>query len=224
MQAVNVPKRSVREIQLKRIVSYMLALGLGIAAFFVAVHLPLILRLVVAWIVASLSLLLRVWIVTLEGDPAQTRARANVEDPGRDVALITVFVASLFGLTSAIDLLGRTKSIAPNVTPGITITLGIVAVIMSWALIQTAMQIRYAHMYYYESGDQKPLLFPGGEDPSDIDFAYFSFVIGMTYQVSDVQITTRGMRRMVLFHGLISFAFSTTILALTINILSGLLH
>ena len=224
MSVVDIQPPSVRELQVKRVVSYLLALAFGIVAFLLATHFPVILRLVIGWIVASITLLLRVWIVTFEGDPAQTRARANVEDPGRDISLGTIFLASLFGLTSAIDLLGRTKDIAPNLNPGITISLGIVAVITSWAMIHTAMQLRYAHMYYYESGDQKPLEFPGGEDPSDVDFAYFSFVIGMTYQVSDVQITSRAMRRIVLVHGLVSFAFSTTILALTINILSGLLH
>jgi uncharacterized membrane protein len=87
---------------------------------------------------------------------------------------------------------------------------------------------RYAHLFYFDSDDdgtaQRGLIFPGTKEPNDFDFAYFSFVIGMTFQVSDVQIKDSGVRRVALFHALISFAYNTTIVALVINIVSGLFH
>jgi Predicted membrane protein len=89
--------------------------------------------------------------------------------------------------------------------------------------------LRYAHTYYGDS-DQAGLqqhagglIFPGDRPPNYFDFAYFSFVIGMTCQVSDVQITSRRMRRITLFHSILSFGFNTLILALLINTVSGLL-
>ncbi len=213
-----------REIFVTRLISYAGAFAVGVAAFFLAYRFPTVLRLAIGWIAASLALLIRVWTVTLEGDALSTRERASAEDPGRNAALSLVLLASVFGFIAAIQLLGRTKDIAPNVNPSITIALGLLSIVTSWTLIHTAMQIRYAHMYYFECGDETGLQFPGGKEPSDLDFAYFSFVIGMTFQVSDVQVTQPSMRRLVLFHGILSFVFNTAILALTVNILSGALH
>jgi uncharacterized membrane protein len=107
------------------------------------------------------------------------------------------------------------------------ITLTLLAVISSWAVVHTVFGLRYAHTYYGDGEDPRRhaggLDFPGERAPDYMDFAYFSFVIGMTFQVSDVQITSRGLRQLVLVHGILSFAFNTIILALTINTLSALL-
>ena len=99
----------------------------------------------------------------------------------------------------------------------------------SWALLHTVYSLHYGHIYYGDSDPseqfsaEKGLEFPGDEEPDYVDFAYFSFVIGMTCQVSDVQVTSKRMRRLTLLHGIISFAFNTVILALLINTVSGLL-
>jgi uncharacterized membrane protein len=106
--------------------------------------------------------------------------------------------------------------------------MAVLAVIESWLLIHTVFTLRYAHVFYRleqeadVEGSDGGLIFPGGDNPDYEDFAYFSFVIGMTCQVSDVNITSRFMRRLALLHGLLSFAFNTAILALSINIISGL--
>ena len=88
--------------------------------------------------------------------------------------------------------------------------------------------LRYAHLFYFDENDDHQadggLTFPGTQKPNDYDFAYFAFVVGMTFQVSDVQVTRPAMRKVVLLHGLISFGYSTAILALGVNIVSGLLH
>jgi len=92
-------------------------------------------------------------------------------------------------------------------------------------LIHTSFTLRYAHIFYGDH-ETKPnmhaggLDFPGDALPDYLDFAYFSFVLGMTFQVSDVQITSRRFRRLALLHGMISFVFDTTMIALTINILA----
>src|SRR5262249_22304016 len=102
-------------------------------------------------------------------------------------------------------------------------------VISTWALVHTIYSLRYAHAYYGNSGEPGVhqhaggLLFPGDRPPNYFDFAYFSFVVGMCCQVSDVQITSRRMRRITLIHSILSFGFNTLILALLINTVSGLL-
>ena len=103
------------------------------------------------------------------------------------------------------------------------------AVLASWLLIHTVFTLHYAHVFYRSKQEADVeglgggLIFPGGDKPEYEDFAYFSFVVGMTCQVSDVNVTSCSMRRLTLLHGLLSFVFNTAILALTINILAGLL-
>src|SRR5207249_578612 len=102
------------------------------------------------------------------------------------------------------------------------IALSILAVICSWLLIYTAFAIRYAHIFYGPSKSETEkraggLLFPGTTEPDYLDFVYFSFVIGMTCQVSDVQISAGRLRRIALLHGILAFMFNTIILALSIN-------
>ena len=103
----------------------------------------------------------------------------------------------------------------------------LLGVAFSWFLLHTIFTNRYAHMYY-ERTDKKSdahtggLTFPEEEKPDYFDFAYFSFVIGMTFQVSDVVVTSHKLRKLVLMHGLISFAFNAIIVALTISIIANL--
>ncbi len=106
--------------------------------------------------------------------------------------------------------------------------LAFATVIGSWSLIHTLFALHYAHIYYGDSDDPRVarhaggLIFPDERTPDYLDFAYFSFVVGMTCQVSDVQISGRKLRRWALVHGLLSFAFNTAILALSINVVSSL--
>ena len=105
---------------------------------------------------------------------------------------------------------------------------GLVAVTLfgSWLLTHTVFCLRYANEYYEskpDGGVAEGLKFPGDENPDYWDFFYFALVLGMTFQVSDVNIESRKMRRLATAHGLLSFLFSTVILALSVNIASGLL-
>jgi uncharacterized membrane protein len=123
-------------------------------------------------------------------------------------------------------LLKATKGHADTVTSHILLAMA--AVIVSWWLVHTIFAIRYAHLYYETVTDDNKnkvvggLQFPEEKEPDYLDFVYFSFVIGMTFQVSDVEISSRNIRRLAWLHGLISFAFNTAIVALSINVISGL--
>ena len=103
---------------------------------------------------------------------------------------------------------------------GLHLFMAALAVIEAWLLIHTVFTLHYGHVFYrseQEAGTGGGLIFPGGHHPDYQDFAYFSFVVGMTCQVSDVNVTSRSMRRLALLHGLLSFAFNTVILALSIT-------
>ena len=211
------------------------AIGFG-SAFFVAILVLLFApswlvgtqRAVAAYDAGALLLIVILWVLGMHAHPKDTECRAAVEDPGRNAVLALVIVSVIGGLASAISIIGRGPHVANAGEKSIVYVLGLAAVFLGWFLIHTLFTFRYAHLYYYDDdGDNEAdrgLTFPGTQMPNDYDFAYFSFVIGMTFQVSDVQITDSGVRRVVLMHGLISFAYNSTILALVINLVSGLIH
>lgn len=99
--------------------------------------------------------------------------------------------------------------------------------LISWAMVHTMFTFHYAHMFYdddkvRDQEDAEGLEFPGENKPDYIDFAYLAFVIGCTFQVSDVQVKSRKIRRMILLHGLLSFVLNTFVVALTINLIASL--
>jgi uncharacterized membrane protein len=205
--------------------------GAGIAALLVSLFAPGWLhgtvRAVASYDVAALIILIYDWTVGLRNDASHTFRRAAQEDPGRHILLVIVVISAVAGLASAILILGK----GPNVPAGdrdLALTFGILAVCLGWFLIHTTFIFRYAHLFYYDSDQdgtaQRGLTFPGTTEPDDYDFAYFSYVIGMTFQVSDVQITDPGVRSLVLFHAILSFGYNTAILALGVNLASSLLN
>jgi uncharacterized membrane protein len=106
--------------------------------------------------------------------------------------------------------------------PALRVALLVVTLLLSWLMTHTAFALRYAHEYYAVSGRDGEvdggLEFPGEKTPDYWDFLYFALVLGMTFQVSDVQITARKLRRLATVHGLLAFLFNTVILALSVNI------
>jgi uncharacterized membrane protein len=97
-------------------------------------------------------------------------------------------------------------------------------VAVTWGVTHTSYTLRYAHLYYRDRGSgEGGLVFPGDERPCDLDFAYFAFTIGMCFQVSDVTIASRRIRRGALLHALLSFAYNTAIVAFTLNLVFGYL-
>jgi uncharacterized membrane protein len=185
-------------------------------------------RVVAGYDAAAVAMLAFSWGVVMRTNAAETKVRAGAQDPGRNAAFAIVLVAVAFGFVAAFEILGPGSPDRLPQHEAVIYALGFLAVVLGWLLIHTIFVFRYAHLFYGDrdrnSQSDRGLTFPGTAEPSDVDFAYFSFVIGMTFQVSDVQITDPGIRRLVLAHGLISFGYNTAILALVVNTVSNLLH
>jgi uncharacterized membrane protein len=184
---------------------------------------------IATWDVFALCVLGLAWLTIITTPPEKLRARAQMQDVSHILIFIFVVVAACAGLF-AVGFLFLNKSVAAQ-SPHffVHLLMSLVAIICSWALVHTVFGLRYAHTYYGDpDGPTGPkphaggLEFPGDREPDYMDFAYFSFVIGMTFQVSDVVITSRDFRKLVLLHGMLSFGFNTVILALTINTVSTL--
>ena len=176
-----------------------------------------VVRLVIAWDAGAVTLLLVTWYVIGRATPEDTSKWAAIDDPGQVFAICIDLVGSAISFTAAILLLGG-QQIAS--TP-VALWLVIVAVTSSWVLVHTGFTVRYAHLYYRDDGEVGGLDFPGTNDPDYLDFAYYAFVVGMTFQTADVAITDRSIRRLTLLHGLLSFMFNTLILALAVNLIFG---
>jgi len=175
-----------------------------------------------AWVVAILAYFVLLAYTLGQATPARIRARVQAQDSSHTVILVLVIVAAAVSLAAVLTLLGK-----PAHESAVHLTVRAVlagsVVVCSWALIHTVFAIHYAHGFYARPGaghETGGLLFPeGSQEPDFWDFVYFSLVLGMTCQVSDVQITSRSMRRLASVHGVLSFFFNTVILALTVNIL-----
>lgn len=184
--------------------------------------LPLRVRAIVGWDAGALVFIALAWTMIARASPSATRSRAALEDPGRRLVLFLAFAASAFSLFAAVIVLRRIRSLPPSLVPLWT-ALALGSVALSWVVTHTVFTLRYAHLYYSHHGATRCLQFPGTETPSDLDFAYFAFTIGMCFQVSDVTVTSSRARRAVLAHGLVSFVYNTTILALSLNLVTNLL-
>jgi len=181
-------------------------------------------RIVAGWDAGAVTLLSFVWWVILAADPRVTKCRAASADPGRTVAWLLALLASSFSLFASAVVLRHARSIEPSRT-FLLAGLCLVAVVSAWSLTHTSYTMRYAHLYYRDDEEgEGGLTFPGDRKPADFDFAYFAYTIGMCFQVSDVAVTSPQIRRAVLGHAVLSFAYNTVILALALNLLFGFLN
>ena len=130
--------------------------------------------------------------------------------------LILTPAAALASLVAVVIELGHAPSLSQ-------IALAISTIVLSWAFMHSIFALHYAHEFYGEGRDDQMggLIFPGKDEPDYWDFLYYSLVVAMTAQVSDVQITSKIIRRLTTLHGAISFFFNATVLALTVNIVSS---
>lgn len=182
---------------------------------------------IVVWNVFAWSLTLLAWARIALSDAKSSVQHAKLQDSARIGIFIFTLAGALASLISIAVLIGGAKGLDRKSLIE-HLSLAAATVISSWFLVHTMFTMHYAHRFYSdgdEDGDPSTwggLVFPNEKEPDFSDFAYFSFVIGMTCQVSDVQVTTQKMRRLTLLHGLLSFLFNTVILALSINLASGL--
>jgi uncharacterized membrane protein len=172
----------------------------------------------IGWDLTALTYLVMTWPVILPLDAERTRRLATAEDQTRgwtDALLFSAALASLLGL--GVVLRGQGHGDGTRLRE---LAVGLAGVVLSWALIHTTFTLRYARLFYGE--DPGGINFNQPAAPAYSDFAYLAFTVGMTFQVSDTNVTTGTMRAAVLRHALVSYLFSAVILALTINLLAGL--
>jgi uncharacterized membrane protein len=154
----------------------------------------------------------------------EIRRRAAEDDEGALALLILTGIAGLAILGAIVAELGIAR-VAAQPRSRLGIAFAMATIVVSWAFVHTIFALHYAHEYYGERGDHAigGLTFPGRQAPDYWDFVYFAMVIAMTSQVSDVVITSKVIRRIVTVHGALAFFFNVGILALTVNIISGLI-
>ncbi len=188
-----------------------------VAAASVATDWPRAARVLVGWDVAVALYLALAYHMMATADLGRMRRNAAEQDEGQLTILTCTVAAALASLAAILAVLG-TAGGTPR--PRSPLVLASVTILLSWAFIHTMFALHYAHEFYDETAGG--MAFPGNDpNPDYLDFVYFSFIIGMTSQVSDVAITSKLVRRTATVHGVVSFLFNAALLALTVNIAAG---
>jgi uncharacterized membrane protein len=206
-----------------------LAIALGVATVvMIAVrpalsgHTPVLL----GWDAFVLCYLAMGWAVIALTDENLTRERAQRYDPGVHVIFLMVIFAASASFVAIGFMAGEIRDL-PVWGRAARLTLSVTALFLSWLLIHTLFAFHYARLYYFlpkgKASHHRGLKFPDDDEPDYLDFAYYSFVVGMTSQVSDVAVLSRPMRRLTLIHGVLSFIYNIAILAMSINIIGGVI-
>jgi uncharacterized membrane protein len=179
----------------------------------------------VGWDVAAGIYLVWTWSTIRGMDAAATAAHATREDPTIGMTRAIVLAASVASLVGVGYLLAQAGS-ARGVTQDLIAALGVASVAVSWFVVHTLFTLRYALLYYgsggERSGSDRGVDFNQHEPPRYTDFAYLAFTIGMTFQVSDTQLTAHQVRVTALRHALLSYVFGSLILAATVNLIASL--
>jgi uncharacterized membrane protein len=195
-------------------------LGGAAAGVIASLLTPISASILLGWDVAVLIYLAWTWSAVQGLDPEVTAQLAKREDPSTPVADLVVIGAG----TAMLAAVGFALAKAGEATGGMKaylVTLGLVSVVLSWAVVHTVFALKYARAYYSEPAGG--IEFNEDEPPNYIDFAYYAFTIGMTFQVADTNITSRAVRRTTLHHALLSYLFGTVLLGLVINVVATLL-
>jgi uncharacterized membrane protein len=195
------------------------ACGIAVALALVALPWRTPTRLIVGWDFGVLLYLVLSYRVAARASIATIRQRAAINDDGAIALLVLAPAAALASLVAVLAELGH--------APGwYRVALGLGTILLSWAFMHWIFALHYAREFYGVSGDKRSggLAFPGNQDPDYWDFLYYSLVVAMTAQVSDVQVTGKSIRRLTTVHGVVSFFFNVAVLALTVNIVSSLME
>ncbi len=204
----------------------LICLAIAIIVYFLIQieHVDILSHLMIGWDTFSVCLIVMTWITFMITKPQEIREQARVQDSSRSVIFITILIATLASFLAVLLLLVTKQKFKSE--ESFHLIIAVAGMVLSWFLIHTIFTLRYAHLFYGDA-DENPgthaggLEFPNDKRPDYLDFAYFAFVLGMTFQVSDVQITSKRLRRIAMFHGLLSFGYNTIMIALTINLIAG---
>jgi uncharacterized membrane protein len=175
----------------------------------------------VGWSAGAAFLIGWIWVSVGRLDATQTKSHASREDTSVQLTELIV-LSSGVALLAAVGLVLIKAAHAAGATKAWLIALGVLSVALTWGLVHTVFALRYARTYY-----RSPV---GGIDfneedpPTYLDFAYLALTIGMTFQVSDTNLTSKAIRRVALGHALLSYLYGAVIVALVINVVSSLLH
>jgi uncharacterized membrane protein len=207
----------------KLVVSFAVATIISVCLL--TVRMESMTRIMIGWDCFSFCMIIISGVIFSSMRPRQIRVLAKTEDSGRIVVFFVVLTAILGSLLGVLLLLGNKEAwLLPK---GVETAIYITGVVCSWVLLHSMFTYRYALLYYGDHPLDPDVRTVGLQIPNELwpdylDFAYFSFVIGMTFQVSDIEISSRTIRRLALVHGLLSFLFNTVIVALTINVIVDL--
>lgn len=200
-------------LTLRRHIRLLVALAVAVVIWALSALTPfdVVMRGLIAingFFIAYLALMLR---LTVQSDADDLRRHAEADDEGSVLIMVLAISAVVISMAAIFLVLNR-----PSGAVGEAV-FALASAPLGWTLMQVLLAYRYAHMFYSPDPDSG-LSFPDPKSPpGPLDFLYFSFTIGMTAQVSDIDVTTTAMRRVVLWHGLGSYFFNTVILALVVN-------
>ena len=204
-----------------------LALLMAAGAYLLSMNVSQALRTLASWDAGAGTYLLLAWLTIAGTDSEATRVSTQTLRQSGIAVMWVVLTAALISAASLSFLFKAAQNESPELLL-LHVSLTFLALGFSWLLIHTRFAFHYAHCYYFVGRQQHAerdggLDFPGEREPDYLDFAYFSFVIGMTSQVSDVLVTSRPMRRLILMHGLLAFGFNVVVVALSVNIFASLI-
>jgi uncharacterized membrane protein len=203
---------------------YGAVVGVAVAAALLPLPLSGMARALGGWCAGVAVYQVLTWWLAETFDADQTRARAQSLDQPNAVILVSMLVVVGASVVAIAMLLQQVRQL-DGWARAAHVVLGLVALAGSWLMMHSIYAFHYAHTYYIDQKSGRAdggLDFPGKDDAPDyFDFLYYSYVIGMTSQVSDVQATSRPMRRLTLLHSVLAFAFNMLVLALSVNVVAG---
>jgi uncharacterized membrane protein len=215
------PLMPVRLARLHARLLISVVFGVAVTLMLAAANWRLATRLLTGWDAGVGLYLIATYFLVSRSTVNEIRRRAAIQDEGAAALLVLVPAAAIVSLAAIIVELGSAEAAA-----GWTeLAFGMGTILLSWMFLHVVFALHYAHEYYGERSDDQSggLKFPGQQSPDYWDFIYFSFVIAMTSQVSDVAITGKVIRRIATVHGVLSFFFNVSVLALTVNMISNLI-
>jgi len=212
---------------------FRLATGLAAslaAGFLLPNEIPVPTKALIAWNVGTWTYFVLSARLVLNATPQSLRRNAKVTDEGKVLILVLTCLAAAASIGAIAAQLGVAQSLA-GAEKGLHVGLAAATIVSAWLLIHLVFAFHYAHEYYdeYEARPGKPaalrggLCFPETQSPDYLDFLYFSYVVGTSGQTADISVSSRAMRRTVIVHCVLAFFFNSAVLALTINLVAGLI-